>query len=79
MRRFLGQGSNPSHICDLHHSSWQRQTLNPLSEARDRSCNLMVTSQIHFCCATTGTPHGKFLVSKVEMLRVFWIGDLVLC
>ena len=24
-----------SRICDLHHSSWQRQTLNPLSEARD--------------------------------------------
>ena len=21
--------------CDLHHSSWQRQILNPLSEARD--------------------------------------------
>ena len=24
-----------SHICDLHLSSWQRQILNPLSEARD--------------------------------------------
>ena len=24
-----------SHVCDLHHSSWQRQILNPLSEARD--------------------------------------------
>ena len=23
--------SNPSHICDLHHSSWQLQILNPLS------------------------------------------------
>ena len=23
-----------SHICDLHYSSWQHQTLNPLSEAR---------------------------------------------
>ena len=22
-------------ICDLHHSSWQRHILNPLSEARD--------------------------------------------
>ena len=22
-------------ICDLHYSSWQRQILNPLSEARD--------------------------------------------
>jgi len=24
-----------SHVCDLHHSSWQRQVLNPLIEARD--------------------------------------------
>ena len=24
-----------SHICDLHHSSWQYQILNPLSKARD--------------------------------------------
>ena len=26
---------DPSHVCDLYHSSWQHQTLNPLSEARD--------------------------------------------
>lgn len=25
---------DPSHICHLHHSSWQCQFLNPLSEAR---------------------------------------------
>ena len=42
-----------SHICDLHHSSEQCQILNPQSEAR--SCNLVVTSRISFCCATTGT------------------------
>ena len=30
----------------LHHSSQQRQILNPLSKARDRTCNLMVPSQI---------------------------------
>ena len=29
---------DPSHVCDLHHSSRQRQILNPLSEARDRIC-----------------------------------------
>ena len=37
---------DPSHICDLHHSSWQYQILNPLSEARDRTRNLMVPSWI---------------------------------
>ena len=35
-----------SHICDLHRSSWQRRILNPLSEPRDQTCNLMVPSQI---------------------------------
>ena len=45
-----------SHICDLHHSSQQRQILNPLSEVRDQTSNLMVPSQTRFCCTTTGTP-----------------------
>ena len=35
-------------VCDLHHSSWQCQILNPLSEARNRTCNLMVPSWIRF-------------------------------
>ena len=35
-------------ICDLHHSSRQHQTLNPLSEARDRTHIPMGTSQIRF-------------------------------
>ena len=30
-----------------HHSSQQCQILNPLSKARDRTCNLMVSSRIH--------------------------------
>jgi len=35
---------DPSHICELHHSSWQHWSLNPLSEARDPSHVLMDTS-----------------------------------
>ena len=46
---------DPSGICDLHHSSWQCRILNPLSEVWDRTCNLMVPSQICFHCAKTGT------------------------
>ena len=38
---------DPSCICKLHHSSQQGQILSPLSEARDRTHNLMVPSQIH--------------------------------
>ena len=44
-----------SHVCNIHHSSQEHQILNPLSEARDWSHNLMVPSQICFCCTTTET------------------------
>jgi len=47
---------DPSCVYDLHHSSCQCQILNPLSEARDGTCNLMVPNQIHFRCAMMGTP-----------------------
>ena len=47
-----------SHICNLHHSSWQHRILNPLSEARDQSRNLMVPSLIHFRCAMMGNPQA---------------------
>ena len=40
---------DPSHICELHCSSWQHHILNPWSKARDRTCVLMNASQIHFC------------------------------
>ena len=41
-------------ICDLHHSSWQRWILNPLSEAKDWTCILMDICQICFHRATMG-------------------------
>ena len=37
-----------SHVCGLHHNSWQCQILNPVSKARDRTCVLMDASQICF-------------------------------
>ena len=54
--------SAPSHICKLHHSPQQYQILNPPSEARDRTRNLMVPSWIRFCCAMTGSPVVFFLI-----------------
>ena len=52
-----------SHVCDLHHSSQQCQILNPMSEAKDQTQNLMVPSQSHLCCTMTGTPLlGLFLI-----------------
>ena len=35
-----------SRVCDPHHSSRQHRILNPLSEARDRTCVLMDTSGV---------------------------------
>ena len=39
--------SNARSVCNLHHSSWQCRILNPLSEARDQTRNLMVPGGIH--------------------------------
>ena len=52
------------------------QILNPLSEARDRTRNLMVPSQIHFHCTTTGTPEGYFkrlnLITILHIVMFYW-------
>ena len=37
-----------SRICNLHHSSQQHWTLNPLSEAKDGTRILMDTSWVHY-------------------------------
>ena len=50
-----------SHVCELYHSSQQCWMLNPRSEARDRTRNLMVPSQICFCCAMMENPSQEFL------------------
>ena len=39
---------DPSCTCDLHHSSQQRRILNPLSEARNQTRNLLAPSHIQF-------------------------------
>ena len=53
-----------SHVCDLHHSSWQHWFLNPLSEAWNQTHILMDTSQVHYHWAITGTP--------LKILKVFF-------
>ena len=52
---------DPRLVCDVHHSSWQHQILNPLSEARNWTCVLMDASQIRFCWAMMGTPTSDLL------------------
>ena len=46
---------DPSHVCGLHHSSWQCRILNPLSGARDRTHILMDTSRVHYHWAMKAT------------------------
>ena len=62
-----------SHVCELHHSSWQHRILNPPREARDRIHVLMGTSQVHYHWASTGIPAVGFLttVLQQELLLLF--------
>ena len=55
--------SDPSQVCDLHHSSQQCWILNPLSEARNWTWVLMNASQVRFHWAMMGTPY----------IQLFWI------
>ena len=55
------QGNTKLYTCHI----WQKvsgrtQILNPLSEARDQTHNLMVTSRICFPCTITGTSTKNF-------------------
>ena len=56
---------DPSFVCSLHHSSWQRWIPDPLIEA----CILMDTSLISFCCITTET--SKDVILKYIFYTVF--------
>ena len=60
---------DPNRICDLYHSSRQRQIFHPLSEARDRTCSLMGTSQINFWWTTMRTPTPILSVRKLRLRK----------
>ena len=52
---------DPSHFCDVHHSSLQCWILNPLSGVRNWTQILVDTSWVRSCWATAGMPQGLFL------------------
>ena len=60
--------SRSSHICDLHHCSWQCQILNPLIGGRDWTCLLMDASQICFHWAME-LPRHKIFTSMLGTVR----------
>ena len=49
-----------SRICDLHHSTWQCQILDLLSETRDQTCILMDTSWVLSAEPQWGLPFSEF-------------------
>ena len=49
-----------SHICNLYHSSQQHWILNLLSKARDRTCILMDTCQVHHLVSHHGNSQNRF-------------------
>ena len=51
-----------NHVCNLHHSSHQCGILNPLSEARDRTCVLMDTSWIWNPLSPNGKSSPPFIL-----------------
>ena len=63
---------DPSCICNLRHSSWQHQNLNPLSKARDQTCVLMDDRFVNRG-ATTGTPrtYNFNILSKLNEHHMF--------
>ena len=67
---------DPSHVCNLHHSSWQCQILNPLSEARDEPLSSWIPAGFVNCCAMTRTLRYLLFPLCVWLL---WLGLLILC
>uniref|UniRef100_A0A8D0T181 Serine/threonine-protein kinase RIO1 n=1 Tax=Sus scrofa TaxID=9823 RepID=A0A8D0T181_PIG len=63
---------DPSHVYDLHHSSQQHQILNPLSEARDRTCVLIFLSS--FCSSLTNPTMNHEVAGSVPALAQ-WVND----
>ena len=63
---------DPSHVCELHHSSWQCWNPNPLREARDRTHILMDTSLDLFPLLHEGnSPFIFLLVTVKETVMLF--------
>ena len=59
---------DPSHDCDLHHSSWQCWISDPLNEARDPTHILMDTSQFVSAGPQWELPKVTFLLNAAHMI-----------
>ena len=65
---------DPSHICDLHQSSWQCQILHPLIKDRGQIHILMGTSQVLNLLSQSGnSKKDGFLAAKPNIQGVWGI------
>ena len=70
-REAPGPASNQSYSHEPTPQPQPRQIPNPLREARDRTCNLMVPSRLH--CATTGTPRFHNILILLLVYNVLFL------
>ena len=72
--KFLGQGLNPSHICDLCHSWGNAESFNSLCQAGIQTCASTVTGAtvVGFLShiATAGVPRNKLLPIFKEQINL---------
>ena len=69
---------DPSHVCNLRHSSWSHQILTPLSKARDQTC-ILDASQIGFHWAVKGTPITNYSWKTILNVFIFYSLFTLLC
>ena len=67
-----------SRVCNLHHSSWQCQILNPLSKARDRTFILMDSCWVCYHWAMLGISSCHFLSFHFLNLKLKTLGSSLL-
>ena len=67
---------DPSCVCELQHSSWQCQILNPLRKARDQTHILMDTSRVHYWWPIMGILGLDYFQLEIMPKKHFWLASL---
>ena len=70
---------DPSHVCDLHHSSQQHRILNPLSEARDRTHSSWLLVDLFPLHHHGNSLTNIFLQILLYRLSLPYLNTLLLC